>query len=113
MSMTEVEYVAASQATKEAVWLRELIRQMFGDIKGPTVLNLDNQSAIALTKDHQFHAHTKHIDIQFHFICWVVKEGKIKLVYWPTEDMIADTLTKPLPSAKVKHFTASLGLHQT
>jgi hypothetical protein len=64
-------------------------------------------------KDHQFHARTKHIDICFHFIRWVVEEGKIKLIYCPTEDMIANTLTKLLPSAKVKHFAASLGLHQT
>jgi hypothetical protein len=93
LSTTEAEYMAASQVTKEAVWLRELICHTYGDIKSPMVLNLDNQLAITLTKDHQLHAHTKHIDIRFHFIRWVVEEGKIKLVYCPTEDMIADTLT--------------------
>jgi hypothetical protein len=65
---------------------------------------------IALTRDHQYHVHTKHIDIRFHFIRWIVAEGKIKLVYCPTEDVIADTLTKALPSLKVKHFAATLGL---
>ena len=50
------------------------------------------------------------IDIQFHFICWVIEQGLIRLVYCPTEDMVADTLTKPLPSVKVKHFVSALGL---
>jgi len=70
----------------------------------------DNQGAIALTHDHQYHAWTKHINIHFYFICWIVSEGKLKLVYCPTENMIANTLTKALPSMKVKHFTYSLGL---
>jgi len=68
----------------------------------------DNQGAITLTHEHQYHMHMKHIDICFHFICWIITKGKLKLVYCPTEDMIADTLTKALPSTKVKHFTYSL-----
>lgn len=63
-----------------------------------------------LTKDHQYHARTKHIDIQYHFIRWVIEEGSIRLVYCPTADVVADTLTKALPSVKVKHFAAEMGL---
>jgi len=70
----------------------------------------DNQSAIVLTKEHQYHAHTKHIDVCFHFIRWIIKEGKIWLIYCPTEEMVADTLTKALPSTKVKHFAKELSL---
>jgi hypothetical protein len=110
LSMTEAEYMAITHASKEALWLRTLIKELFGDIKSPTTLYLDNQLAIALTKDHQHHMRTKHIDIRFHFICWIIEEGKIRLIYCPTEDMLADLLTKALPSAKVKHFAATLGL---
>ena len=76
----------------------------------PTPLHSDSQSAIALTKDGSYHTRTKHIDIQYHFIHFIVDNGSLRLLYCPTEDMIADTLTKALPSVKVKHFTASLGL---
>jgi len=73
----------------------------------------DKQSAITLSKDHQYHACTKHIDICFHFIHWVVENGKIHLIYCPTTDMVTDTLMKALPLPKVKHFAVELGLHLT
>jgi hypothetical protein len=76
----------------------------------PTTLFSDNQSAIALAKDHQYHAHTKHIDIRYHFIRWIIDQGVLRLVYCPTDDMIADALTKALPSTKVKHFAVEFGL---
>lgn len=110
LSTTESEYVAIVHASKEALWLRSLIGQVFAPFNAPVPLMSDNQSAIALTQDHQYHARTKHIDIRFHFIRWVVQDKKIKLVYCSTEDMVADTLTKALSSPKVKHFAHALGL---
>ncbi|OJT10145.1 Copia protein [Trametes pubescens] len=110
LSTTESEYVAVTHAAKEALWLCSLIGQVFTPFIDPITLNSDNQSAITLAHDNQYHAHTKHIDIRYHFIHWVIKDKKIHLVYCPTEDMVADVLTKALPSPKVKHFAATLGL---
>lgn len=110
LSTTEGEYVAATHASKEALWLRSFISEVFGDDLGPTTLFSDNQSAIALSKDHQYHTCTKHIDIQYHFIRYIIENGSMRLIYCPTEDMVADTLTKPLASVKAKHFAAELGL---
>ena len=61
--------------------------------------------------DHQYHAHSKHIDVHFHFIHWIIDDSKIWLIYYPTSEMVANTLTKALPSPKVKHFAAELSLH--
>jgi len=110
LSTTEAEYVATTHAAKEALWLRSLIGEVFGRPTEPTTLYGDNQSAIALAKDHQYHARTKHIDVRFHFIRWVIDNGQLRLVYCPTDSMVADTLTKALPSPKVKHFARELGL---
>ena len=96
---------------KEALWLRSLLSKVFEPITALTTLFSDNQSAIALTCDHQYHACTKHIDVHYHFIHWVIEQGSLCLIYCPTNDMVADSLTKALPSAKVKHFAAGLGLH--
>ena len=112
LSTTEAEYVAATHTAKEALWLRTLIGELYGKVQEPMTLYSDNQSAIALTKDHQYHTRTKHIDIRFHFIRWVIEQNKIKLVYCPTNDMLADTFTKALPSVKAKHFAKALGLHR-
>jgi len=105
---TESEYVAVTHATKEALWLHSLIQQLFNITLSPTTLFSDNQSAIALTRDHQYHACTKHIDIQYHFICWAIKNGSIHLIYCPTDDMVADCLTKALPSTK-----SNISLHNS
>jgi len=110
LSTTESEYVAATHGVKEALWLRSLLLEVFGPFKDVTVLLCDNQSAIALACDHQYHTRTKHINVRYHFIHWVVDQGVVRLVYCPTEDMVADMLTKALPSPKVKHFAAGLGL---
>ena len=110
LSTTESEYVAATHATKEALWLRSLIAEVFSPVDGAITLVSDNQSAIALTKDHQYHACTKHIDVHFHFIRWVIDNSKLCLIFCPTNDMVADSLMKALPSPKVKHFATELGL---
>jgi len=112
LSTTESEYVAAAHASKEALWLRQFIGQVFKPLTEPTTLFCDNQSAIALTRDHQYHARTKHIDIRFHFLRWISEKGAVRLLYCPTDEMVADTLTKALPSAKVKHFAIELGLRK-
>ena len=111
LSTTEAEYVAITHATKEAIWLQNLLSELFTgiDIK-PFTLHSDNMSAIALAKDDRFHARTKHIDIRFHVICYTIEEGKIKLIFCPTASMTADIFTKALPSVKAKHFASSMGL---
>ena len=63
LSTTESEYIAATHAAKEVLWLRSLITQVFGPLTQATTLFSDNQSAIALAKDHQYHPCTKHIDV--------------------------------------------------
>ena len=109
LSTTEAEYVAATHAAKEAMWIHSFLSDLFGD-SSPTTLFCDNQSAISLAHNDQFHARTKHIDIRFHFIRWIVEEGKIKLLYCPTDSQVADVLTKALPSTKAKHFASLFGL---
>jgi hypothetical protein len=110
LSTAESEFVAATHAAKEAQWLRQFIGEVFRPLQHPTMLYSDNQTAIALTKDGSHHARTKHIDIWYYYICFCIEDGSIKLIYCPTENMVADTLTKALPSIKAKHFAHELGM---
>ena len=110
LSTTESKYMAVTHGMKEGLWLQSLLTKIFKPFTDTMMLFLDNQSAIALTRDHQYHTRTKHINVHYHFIHWVVENGSLHLVYCPTADMIADMLTKALPSLKVKHFAECLGL---
>jgi hypothetical protein len=80
-------------------------------INKPTDLHSDSQSAIALAIGGHYHVRTKHIDIRYHFIRYIIEAGSIKLIYCPTDQQTADTLTKALPSVKAKHFARAMGLH--
>lgn len=64
----------------------------------------DNQGSIALAYNPVFHARTKHIDIQHHYIRDEIAEGRIKLIYVPTDKMVVDGLTKPLIHVKFHGF---------
>jgi hypothetical protein len=96
MSTTEAEYVSASEATKEALWLQDLLQELKLAKGKVTVLNQDNQSAIFLEKNHSVKQRSKHIDIKYHFIRELVHQGKITIRYCPTQEMTADIFTKPL-----------------
>ncbi len=112
LSTAEAEYVATTHAAKEAIWLRKLIFELFPDLNMPTTLYCDNQVALRLATDDNYHAHTKHIDIRYHFIRHVVASDALQLVYCPMDDMTADILTKALPKWKANFHTASLGLRR-
>ena len=108
--MTEAKYVAQTHTAKEAVWIRHLFTELFGPIDRPTTLFSNSKSAILLAHDSHYHAHTKHIDIHYHFIHYIIEAGTIKLVYCSMDNMTANTLTKALLSMKAKHFASALGL---
>ena len=64
----------------------------------------DNQGAIALSKNPVNRQRSKHIDIRYHFVRNALEEGKIDIQYCPTEDMVADILTKPMTKFKIHRF---------
>jgi Reverse transcriptase-like len=93
LSSTEAEYMALTDATTEALWLRTWINEVFRK-NIPILIHCDNQSAIALASNDTFHQRTKHIDIRYHFIRQHVQSGDIKIKWIQTENQQADILTK-------------------
>ncbi len=110
VSTTKSEYVAITHSSKELIWIQKIFAEFICQLINPTTLFSDNQSAIWLTKDSTFHARTKHIDIQFHFMRQTVILGQANIKYCSTEDMIADIFMKLLAQVKLAKFHALLGL---
>ena len=109
-STAEAEYIAASNASREAVWLRKLMFGLFQERLETTVIHCDNQSCLKLTENPVFHDRSKHIEMKYHFIRDMVQRHTIKLQYIRTDEQIADILTKPLSLGKFVYFRDKLGM---
>ena len=96
LSSAESEYMALTQATKEAVWLRRLLSDLGHVQSTPTPIFEDNQAAIRLGRNAGEHRRTKHIDIQYHFTREKVEQGEVELTYCPSNEQLADIMTKAL-----------------
>jgi len=109
-SSVEAEYIASANATKEAVWLRTLLRELDLPQKKATIIYADNQGSIALAHNPVSHSRAKHIDIQHHFIRECVERGEVSLDYVSTKEMMADIFTKALPRESFEKFQTNLGV---
>uniref|UniRef100_A0ACD5TR82 Uncharacterized protein n=1 Tax=Avena sativa TaxID=4498 RepID=A0ACD5TR82_AVESA len=109
-SSCEAEYVAAASGACQGVWLSRLLGEMLG--KAPTrfTLLVDNQSAIALSKNPVHHDRTKHIDVKFHFTRECIEEGRADIKFVGTNDQLADLLTKALGRTKFVEMRQMLGV---
>ena len=101
-----------THATNEAKWLKSFVSEIRGGGEKPLTILCDNQGAIALAKDNKFHARTKHIDLQYHFIREAVEDGKITVKYIPTDENVSDIFTKALPKPKFQRLVELLGLRE-
>jgi hypothetical protein len=110
LSTCEAEYIGQTQATKEAVWLRKLLRELGREQLQATVIFGDNQGAIALAKNPQFHGRSKHIDTQWHYVREKVADDTVELQWTETSKQVADGLTKPLNKELFTRFRRALGI---
>ncbi|KAJ5337477.1 uncharacterized protein N7506_005499 [Penicillium brevicompactum] len=111
LSTCEAEFLGQTQATKEAVWLRRLLNELNLD-QGTTATIIcgDNQGAIALASNPQYHSRTKHMEIQRKWQGEIQDSGGVQLGYVPTTEQIADGFTKPLTRQRFEWFRRELGI---
>lgn len=111
LSTTEAEFVALSEACQEAFWLKRLVTGMDCAIDQPITVYEDNQSCLRLIKEEKLSNRTKHIDTRRNFVKDYIDKGIVACEYCPTESMVADILTEPLPAPKHRELTKECGLH--
>ncbi|PKU86279.1 Retrovirus-related Pol polyprotein from transposon TNT 1-94 [Dendrobium catenatum] len=107
-SSTEAEYRALASAAAEITWIRRLLQELNCPQEDATVLFCDNTSAIALANNPLFHARTKHIEVDCHYIRTCVKDKLIQIQHISTQDQLADLFTKSLPSTRFKSLSTKL-----
>lgn len=108
-STAEAEYMAASYAAKEAMWLRKLAMDL--NLKCETTLIYgDNQAAITLVKNPISSMRSKHIDVMYHFTRELVARNEIEFRYISTTEMVADALTKAVPEGKHRACMKGMGI---
>jgi hypothetical protein len=99
-SSIEAEYRALAVGAVELTWIRMLLRDLGIYISHALVLWCDNTSAISLASNPVFHARTKHVEIDYHFVREKVVRGDLSVQFISTTDQLADLLTKALPSPR-------------
>jgi hypothetical protein len=112
LSTTEAEYMAATQACKEAIWMKKLMEEL-GYKQDNILLYCDSQSALHIARNPAFHSRTKHIDVQYHFVREVVEDGSVDFQKVHTKENPADALTKPVNTDKYIWCRSSYGLTET
>lgn len=108
LSTTESEYISAAHAMKELVWLHRLFEILSTNLDKPAFL-MDNQSAIRLVENPEFHKRTKHIDVRYRFIREKYEDGIFDLQFVATDEQAADVMTKALPKNKHQYFCKLMG----
>jgi hypothetical protein len=111
-STTKAEYIAASEAAKEGIWIKKFVAElgMVLSASEPLELYCDNNGAIAQAKEPRSPQKSKHVLRRYHLIREIVERGDVKVCKIDTEVNTADPLTKPLSQAKHTMHTAGMGI---
>ncbi|KAF8748772.1 Reverse transcriptase (RNA-dependent DNA polymerase) [Rhizoctonia solani] len=104
----EAEYMALSHACTQAIWFRQFFQELYYPADAPTLILSDNLAALTLSVESQFHGRSKHIDICHHFMRNTIKKRMISTLYVPSNENLADALTKALPAPQFNYLTNAI-----
>ncbi|XP_019183579.1 PREDICTED: uncharacterized protein LOC109178412 [Ipomoea nil] len=99
-SSTEAEYKALADVSAEVTWLVYLLRELGISLAVPPILWCDNLGATYLCSNPVFHARTKHVEIDYHFVCDKVAQKELQVSFISTKDQLADVFSKALPGPR-------------
>ena len=91
-------------AAREVVWLQKLLAGLFGHMLEPTVIRCDNQSCVQMSMNPVHHDRTKHVEMRYHYVRDMVQRRVVELQFVPTDEQVADVLTKLLVRGNFEGF---------
>lgn len=110
LSSCESEYIAATTAACQAIWLRRLMGDLLAQKEEVVKIFIDNQSAIQLCRNPVFHDRSKHIETRFHFIRDCVEDGRVAVEHIGTAEQLANILTKSLGRTRFQELRTRIGV---
>ncbi|GKC05235.1 ribonuclease H-like domain-containing protein, partial [Tanacetum coccineum] len=105
-----LDRMTSSRSFGETAWIRNLLRELHSPLLTTTLVYCDNVSAVYMSANPVQHQRTKHIEIDIHFVCDMVKAGHVRVLRVPSRFEYADIFTKGLPSALFEDFRSSLSV---
>ncbi|GJX22303.1 ribonuclease H-like domain-containing protein [Tanacetum coccineum] len=109
-SNAEAEYHGVANVVAETAWIRNLLRELHTPLFATTLVYCDNVSAVYMSTNPVQHQHTKHIEIDIHFVCDMVDRGQVRVLHVPSRYQYADIFTKGLPTTLFEEFRTSLSV---
>lgn len=109
-STAEAEFVVATAAVNQAIWLRNILADLGLKQEQSTPIFVDNQAAISISYNPVFHGKTKHFNVKLFYLREVQENGDVNLVYCKTEDQAADMFTKSFPLSRFEFLKKKLGV---
>ncbi|KAJ4762199.1 Gag/pol [Rhynchospora pubera] len=110
-SSTEAEYRSLALTCTEILWLQFLLKELGVKMEAKPVLWCDNIGATFLAMNPMFHARTKHIEIDYHFVREQVAAKQIEVKFICSVDQLSDVMTKPLPLPRFQYLRDKLNVH--
>ena len=101
-STVEAEYVAATAAANQVLWLRKILADLDMEQRKATKVNVDNLDVIAISNNPIFNGKTKHFKLKYYFLREVQKNEELQLIYCKIKDQLTDMLTKPLSKTRLE-----------
>lgn len=110
LSTIEAEFVADASCASQAIWMKRIFEKWSQLQSGCTTIFCDNSSTLNLSRNPIMHGQSKHIDVHFHFLRDLTKEGTVELVFCGTQEQQADVMTKPLKLEPFQKLRDRLGV---
>ena len=110
LSTTEAEFIVATSCACQEVWLKRVFGKLDQYQSRSCVIQCDSSSTIKLSKNPVMHGRSKHIDVRFHFLRDLTKDGTVELVHDDTQEQLADIMTKPLKLNTFVKLRGQLGV---
>jgi hypothetical protein len=107
-SSIEAKYCALANCTANLAWVRMVLKDLGIFLAAPSIIWCDNLNALAIASNPVFHARTKHVEVDYHFIREKVVNKDIQFRHISTDDQLADILTKALPSPRFLYLRNKL-----